>query len=390
MIAYFDCFAGISGDMTLGAFVDAGVPAAWLADTIKAHLITDFDLTVTPVSKMGISATKVDVIVNTHAERDYDAIRKLIERSFLIAPVKDLSLAVFEKLAAAESKIHGCPKHQVHFHEVGGVDAIVDIVGAALCVDYLKLETITASKIPLGSGFVRCAHGTLPVPAPATVEILKDIPVYGTEISSELVTPTGAAIISTLASTFGPMPDMRISQIGWGAGFRDLNHIPNLLRIFLGTPANLSDTVTVIETTIDDMNPEVFGYLMERLFEDGALDVCLIPVFMKKNRPGTLVQVLCSHYVKETLISRILTETTTLEVRCFEAQRRILKREPVRLETEFGEVSAKKIHGPDGRIRIVPEYEVCRRIARERNIPILTVYQKIGEKTGQHPENLIK
>ncbi|PIP38231.1 MAG: TIGR00299 family protein [Desulfobacterales bacterium CG23_combo_of_CG06-09_8_20_14_all_51_8] len=390
MIAYFDCFAGISGDMTLGAFVDAGVPAAWLADTIKAHLITDFDLTVTPVSKMGISATKVDVIVNTHAERDYDAIRKLIERSFLIAPVKDLSLAVFEKLAAAESKIHGCPKHQVHFHEVGGVDAIVDIVGAALCVDYLKLETITASKIPLGSGFVRCAHGTLPVPAPATVEILKDIPVYGTEISSELVTPTGAAIISTLASTFGPMPDMRISQIGWGAGFRDLNHIPNLLRIFLGTPANLSDTVTVIETTIDDMNPEVFGYLMERLFEDGALDVCLIPVFMKKNRPGTLVQVLCSHYVKETLISRILTETTTLGVRCFEAQRRILKREPVRLETEFGEVSAKKIHGPDGRIRIVPEYEVCRRIARERNIPILTVYQKIGEKTGQHPENLIK
>jgi len=390
MIAYFDCFAGISGDMTLGAFVDAGVPAAWLADTIKAHLITDFDLTVTPVSKMGISATKVDVIVNTHAERDYDAIRKLIERSFLIAPVKDLSLAVFEKLAAAESKIHGCPKHQVHFHEVGGVDAIVDIVGAALCVDYLKLETITASKIPLGSGFVRCAHGTLPVPAPATVEILKDIPVYGTEISSELVTPTGAAIISTLASTFGPMPDMRISQIGWGAGFRDLNHIPNLLRIFLGTLANLSDTVTVIETTIDDMNPEVFGYLMERLFEDGALDVCLIPVFMKKNRPGTLVQVLCSHYVKETLISRILTETTTLGVRCFEAQRRILKREPVRLETEFGEVSAKKIHGPDGRIRIVPEYEVCRRIARERNIPILTVYQKIGEKTGQHPENLIK
>jgi len=390
MIAYFDCFAGISGDMTLGAFVDAGVPAAWLADTIKAHLITDFDLTVTPVSKMGISATKVDVIVNTHAERDYDAIRKLIERSFLIAPVKDLSLAVFEKLAAAESKIHGCPKHQVHFHEVGGVDAIVDIVGAALCVDYLKLETITASKIPLGSGFVRCAHGTLPVPAPATVEILKDIPVYGTEISSELVTPTGAAIISTLASTFGPMPDMRISQIGWGAGFRDLNHIPNLLRIFLGTPANLSDTVTVIETTIDDMNPEVFGYLMERLFEDGALDVCLIPVFMKKNRPGTLVQVLCSHYVKETLISRILTETTTLGVRCFEAQRRILKREPVRLETEFGEVSAKKIHGPDGRIRIVPEYEVCWRIARERNIPILTVYQKIGEKTGQHPENLIK
>jgi hypothetical protein len=293
---------------------------------------------------------------------------------------------MFEKLAAAESKIHGCPKHHVHFHEVGGVDAIVDIVGTALCVDYLKVETVFVSKVPLGTGFVHCAHGVLPVPAPATAEILKDIPVYGTDIPCELVTPTGAAIITTLASSFGPMPGMRISQTGWGAGSRDLDRIPNLLRIFLGEPAGLSDTVSVIETTIDDMNPEVFGFLMERLFEDGALDVCLIPVFMKKNRPGTLLQVLCGHHVKEALISRILTETTTLGVRCFEAQRRILKRESVRLETEFGEVTAKKIHSPDGRTRIVPEYDVCRRIARDRNIPIRTVYDKIG----QHPENPVK
>lgn len=386
MIAYFDCFSGISGDMTLGAFVDAGVPPEFLADTIKSQLIPDFDLTVTRVSKMGIGAQKVDVIVKSAAERDYDAIRRLIAGSSLADAVKRTSLAIFEKLAAAESKIHGCPKHHVHFHEVGGVDAIVDIVGAALCVDYLKIDAVHASRIPLGNGFVRCAHGLLPVPAPATAEMLKDVPVYGTDVSGELVTPTGAAIITTLAAGFGPMPGMRVSQTGWGAGSRDYAHAPNLLRVFLGESEHLSDSVAVLETTIDDMNPEIFGYVMERLFEDGALDVCLMPVFMKKNRPGTLVQVLCPHHLKETLISRILTETTTLGVRVSEAQRRILKREFVRLTTEFGAVDAKKITSPDGRARIVPEYEVCRRIARDRGIPIRTVYETIG----QHPENPIK
>ncbi|MBC2714498.1 MAG: nickel pincer cofactor biosynthesis protein LarC [Desulfobacteraceae bacterium] len=386
MIAHFDCFAGISGDMTLGAFVDSGVPVDWLEDTLKANLLTDFDLSLTSVSKMGITAKKIDVIVKNNAARDYAIIREMIGRSSLNGAVKDLSLEMFEKLALAESKIHGCRKEHVHFHEVGGVDAIIDVVGTALCVDYLGLKKIFASKIPLGNGFVNCSHGKLPVPAPATIEILINIPVYGTDVPFELVTPTGAAIVSTLAESFGKMPDMLVSKIGYGSGTRDLETIPNLLRIFLGKSLSQSDTVTMIETSIDDMNPEVYGFLMERLFGDGALDVYLVPVFMKKNRPGTLLQVLCHHSKKETLIRRILTETTTLGVRYFDVERRLLEREAVTIETGYGPVSAKKVITPDGRFRIVPEYEVCRAIARKKNIPIRTVYEKIS----QHAENLNK
>ncbi len=386
MIAHFDCFAGISGDMTLGAFIDAGVPADWLKSALKDHLLTDFDFTVTAISKTGIAAQKVDVIVKSSVSRDYAAIRDMIGRSSLDGEVKELSLAIFEKLAAAESGIHGCAKDHVHFHEVGGVDAIVDIVGTALCVNYLGLEAISASKIPLGNGFVTCSHGQLPVPAPATVAILKNIPVYGTNIPFELVTPTGAAIISTLATSFGSMPDMLVSGIGYGAGTRDLESRPNLLRLFIGKPFPASDTVTMIETTIDDMNPEVFGFLMERLFEDGALDVYLIPVFMKKNRPGTLLQVLCHHKAKEVLIRRVLMETTSLGVRCYDLERRLLERKTVILKTEYGDVCAKKVIAPDGRSRIVPEYEACRTIARQKDIPVRTVYEKIS----QHAENLIK
>ena len=386
MIAHFDCFAGISGDMTLGAFVDQGVPVKWLEETLKANLLTDFDLVVTAISKMGITAQKMNVISKSQVQRDYATIREMIGRSSVNGMVKDLSLEMFEKLAVAESKIHGCPKDHVHFHEVGGVDAIVDIVGTCLCVNYLGLKKISASKIPLGNGFVNCSHGKLPVPAPATIEILKNIPVYGTDIPFELVTPTGAAIVSTLAETFGKMPDMLVSKIGYGSGTRDFEKMPNLLRIFFGKSISSSETVTMIETCIDDMNPEIYGFLMDRLFEDGALDVYLVPVFMKKNRPGTLLQVLCHHSEKETLIRRILAETTTLGVRFFDVERRLLDRESVTIQTDFGPVSAKKVITPDGRFRIVPEYAVCRAIARKKDIPIRTVYEKIS----QHAENLIK
>ena len=386
MIAHFDCFSGISGDMTLGAFVDLGVPVNWLEDTLKANLLTDFDFVVTGISKMGMAAKKIDVVVKNNTARDYAAIRDMIDRSSINSAVKDLSLEMFEKLAVAESKIHRCHKAHVHFHEVGGVDLIVDIVGTALCVDYLGLKKIFASKIPVGNGFVNCSHGKLPVPAPATIEILKNIPVYGTDVPFELVTPTGAAIVSTLAESFGKMPDMLISKIGYGSGTRDLESRPNLLRIFLGKSISRSDTVTLIETSIDDMNPEVYGFLMERLFEDGALDVYLVPVFMKKNRPGTLLQVLCYHNEKETIIRRLLTETTTLGVRYFDVERRLLERETVTIPTDFGPVAAKKVTTPDGRFRVVPEYEVCQAIARKKNIPIRAVYEKIR----QHAENLIK
>lgn len=383
MIIYFDCFSGISGDMTLGAFCDLGVPVGWLEKTIKANLFDDFDLKVSSTTRMGIAAKQIEVIVKTQAKRDYSDICAMIADSSLSEKVKALSLDMFEKLAIAESSIHGCEKEHVHFHEVGGVDAIVDIVGTSLCVEYLDIKKMIASKIPLGKGFVNASHGTLPVPAPATLAILKDVPVYGTDIPFELVTPTGAAIISTLAESFGKMPDMVISNIGYGSGSRDLDMVPNLLRIVSGNLTLQSDTVTMIETCIDDMNPEIFGFLMERLFDDGALDVYLVPVFMKKNRPGTLLQVLSHQNTKEMIINRILTETTTLGVRFYDIERRLLKREAVKIETVYGNVSAKKIHTPDGSTKIVPEYEVCRKIAVKEDIPIRCVYENIF----QHIEN---
>jgi len=386
MIAYFDCFSGISGNMTLGALIDLGVPGEWLETTLKASLLSDFDLTITTTSRMGIAAKYVKVTPKSLTERDYAAICLMIEDCSLSHRTKTLSLAMFEKIAAAESKIHGCPKDHVHFHEVGGVDAIVDIVGTCLCVEYLGLESITASKISLGSGFVDCAHGRLPVPAPATLEILKDIPVRGTNIPFELTTPTGAAIIAVLAKNFGPMPDMVASRIGYGSGTRHLETAPNLLRVIAGNPSPISDTVFMIETSIDDMNPEIFGFVMERLFADGALDVNLIPVFMKKNRPGTQLQVLCHQHTRETLIRIILTETSTLGVRYYPVERRMLDREAVVLETVYGKVSAKKIKTPSGDFRITPEYDACREIAQKNHVPIRTVYEKIA----QHIENLIK
>lgn len=386
MNAHFDCFSGISGNMTLGALIDLGVPQEWLEKTLKTSLLDDFDLTITATSRMGIAAKYVEVTPKSRTERDYAAICRMIEDGSLSPRTKTLSLAMFEKIAAAESTIHGCPKDHIHFHEVGGVDAIVDIVGTCLCVEYLGLEGITASRVSLGTGFVDCAHGRLPVPAPATLEILKDVPVTGTDIPFELTTPTGAAIIKTLAQGFGPMPDMTVSRIGYGAGSRNLKERPNLLRVIAGNHSPISDTVFMIETSIDDMTPEIFGFVMERLFAEGALDVNLIPVFMKKNRPGTQLQVLCHQDTREPLIHIILTETSTLGVRYYPVERRLLDREAMTLETLYGKVAAKKVKTPDGDFRITPEYEACREIAQKNHIPIRTVYEKIA----QHIENLIK
>ncbi|MBW1842563.1 MAG: nickel pincer cofactor biosynthesis protein LarC, partial [Deltaproteobacteria bacterium] len=266
--------------------------------------------------------------------------------------------------------------------EVGGVDAIVDIVGTALCLEYLGIDTVIASKIPVGRGFVSCQHGTLPVPAPATIAILEGVPVYGTNLPFELVTPTGAAIIVALAESFDALPDMIVGKTGYGAGKRDLGNQPNLLRIITGTASGLqtdkkTDTIVAVETCIDDMNPEIFGFLMDRLFDDGALDVCWIPVFMKKNRPGTMVQVLCRKDRKPAIIHRILSETTSLGVRFYDVQRVKLEREEITVESIYGSVSAKQVTDPQGSVRVVPEYEACKKIALEKNVPIRIVYDNI-------------
>ncbi len=390
MLAYFDCFCGISGDMTLGAFIDTGVPLRWLKDSLTKLPLKDFDLSVESISRSGIKAQRVHVITkNTSRSRHYAEIKDLVKNSPLPKKVKEKSLEIFERLAIAEAEIHGQPKEKVHFHELGGIDAIVDIVGTALCLEYLGIEKVVASRIPLGNGFVSCQHGTLPVPAPATLSILKGTPVYGTEIPYELVTPTGAAIITSLADSFENIPDMIVEKIGYGAGKRELKTIPNLLRIIIGTPANhisdyQKDRISVVETCIDDMNPELYGFLMDRLFEEGALDVYLIPVFMKKNRPGTMIQVLCVEDRKKSIINRILSETTSLGVRYYDVQRTKLVRENITIKTSYGDVQIKRIKDPNGSVRLVPEYEVCKKIALEKEIPLKTVYDTIIKETNKN------
>jgi len=335
---------------------------------------------------MNIHGQHVKVVVEDKDEhtRNYQDIRFLIDESPLPERVKDLSLKIFGRLAEVEASIHNCPKERVHFHELGGVDAIVDIVGTALGVEWLGIGKVFASEVPVGKGFVSCQHGTLPVPAPATLALLNGVPVYGTGVSHELSTPTGAAILTSLSQDFGPMPKMVIRQIGYGVGSRDLTEMPNLLRVVLGEPdfALEADCVTVVETNIDDMNPEIFGFVMERLFEDGALDVIWIPVFMKKNRPGTMVRVICSEIDRETVVRRILSETTATGVRHYRAERCKLPRKAKEVVTSFGKVRVKEVSGPTGRISVVPEYEDCKKIALKKNVPLKMVYETIVKETS--------
>ncbi len=397
MLAYFDCFSGISGDMTLGAFIDLGVPVKWLEDTLCKIPLTGFDIEVTSVSRNGIHAKSVQVHVEDDiGSKDYAKIKSLIRNCPLSENVKKKSLEMFERLAVAEAGIHGCAVENVHFHEVGGIDALVDIVGTALCAEYLDIEKVIASRIPLGTGFVSCQHGTLPVPVPATLAILQGVPTYGTEIPHELVTPTGAAIITTIAESFGSMPDMIIQKTGYGAGERDFESIPNLLRIITGNlPKHQTgyqkDRIVVVETCIDDMNPEIFGFLMDSLFEDGALDLYWIPIFMKKNRPGTMVQVLCDKDHKDAVIHRILSETTSIGLRYYDVKRRTLVRDNVIVKTTYGMIQVKRIKDLDGAVRFVPEYEVCKKIAFKKNIPLRIVYDTIAkEVAAQTPKSKAK
>jgi uncharacterized protein (TIGR00299 family) protein len=392
MIAYFDCFSGISGDMTLGALIDLGVPAGWLKESIAALPLSGFDILVSEVEYNGIRARRVEVAApDDHHHRHYADIRELIGKSPLPEKARRTALDVFRRLAEAEGGVHGCSPEEVHFHEVGGVDAIVDVVGAALGMEYLGVTEAAASPVPTGSGYVDCRHGRLPVPAPATVALLKGVPVTGGGAAYELTTPTGAAIVSTLAASFGPMPAMTVRGAGYGAGRRNLEPGPNLLRIVIGERSESAaldlggfrqDRIVIVEAGIDDMNPEVFGYVMDRLFEDGALDVAWIPVQMKKNRPGTMLQVLCRRERLEAVARRVLNETTSLGVRYYEAGRFLVERDQVTVESSFGRIPVKRIRYPLGEVRFAPEYEVCRRIALEKGVPIRTVYEIIAREAA--------
>ena len=398
MIAYFDLISGISGDMTLGALVDLGVPIGWLKDQLSVLPLQGFDIRTRPVEQNGIRA--VDLFVDTDTEahsKNYRDIRQLIENSFLSDGVKERSLEAFKKIGVAESKIHGSDLETVHFHEVGGIDAIVDIVGSFLSVEYLGITSIHASVVPLGHGWVKCSHGKIPVPVPATLAILKGVQVCDGGVEMEMVTPTGAAIITTLCDSFGPMPEMVVRGIGYGAGKNRAgagseHGLPNLLRVVLGSAIDkVNDSengqektntisaqrVFVIETSIDDMSPEITGYLMEKLLEQGALDVCHIPVQMKKNRPGTRLEVVCEPEKLDSLIQLILSESSTIGVRYRQETRAVLARNEILVDTSFGRVQAKEIIRPDKSASLTPEFEVCRKIAEDQGMPLIKVYTQL-------------
>ena len=375
-IAYFDCFSGISGDMILGAFLDLGLPQKLLRQTLSQIPLPELRLLVKREERSHITGYSLQVQgkKGKPIARTYKSIKQLIEKSKITPPIKENSLAVFKRLAQVEGKIHGMELEDVHFHEVGAVDSIVDIVGTAIGIDHFQPTKIFSSELPMGRGFVQCQHGRLPLPAPATLEILKGFPIRSIEVEGELVTPTGAAIVAALNSGIGSMPDMKVSQIGYGMGRKEFPDRPNLLRLVLGeaTRAYPVDQVVVLEANIDDMNPEFYDYLMDRLFEKGALDVSLSPLLMKKNRPGTLLRVIVQEQDTESLSEIILRESTTLGVRSYEVHRKKLPREVREVETKYGKVRVKG----SGEMRFQPEYEDCKRIALEKGVPIQEVYRE--------------
>ena len=380
-IAYFDCFSGISGDMVLGALVDLGLETGFLESELAKLKLEDYRLSFTRTAKHGISGTKahVELIHHDHHGRHLSDIRQLLRNSDLSDDVKARSELIFTRLGEAEAKVHDTTAEEVHFHEVGAVDSIVDVVGSIIGISALGIGKIYSSPLPLGRGFTRSSHGVIPVPAPATLELLKGIPTRQTDIQFELVTPTGAAIISTLAEGFGSMPEIVVDRIGYGAGARDLPEQPNLLRVILGNAKRdyERDTISVVETNIDDMSPQVYDLLIDKLLEMGALDVFLTPIIMKKSRPAVKLTALVDSAYLQEVCACILAETTTMGLRIYEADRRKLSREMVEVDTEYGKVSVKLGKVGDEVIKVLPEYEDCKRLAIERNVPIMKVYQAV-------------
>lgn len=414
---YLDCFAGISGDMFLGALLDLGVPEEALRTELSKLNLKDYQISSRRVIKQNISATKFDCIedapalhrsaatTHSHEHGGYTEIAGMITGSGLSENVKRRALSVFRRIGEAEAKIHGVPLEKIHFHEVGAVDSIVDIVGACIALETLGVDEVQASPPRLGSGFVETAHGRFPVPAPATLELLKGIPVRSSDDPVELVTPTGAALLAEFCTKFSQaMPAMSIEKIGYGAGTLDLDKAPNVLRAVLGVASEAesdetrrisadgaipsrsseeADAVAVIETNIDDMNPQLFGDVMERLLAAGALDVFLTPVQMKKNRPGTLLTVLCERNRVDALAELLLTHTTSFGLRVHEAQRRKLAREIVKVKTRFGEIEVKVGRLGGKIVARSPEFESCKQAAATFDVSVKEVYGEAARVAGE-------
>ncbi len=418
-IAYIDCFSGISGDMFLGALLDLGLPFNELKRAIESLPFKGYSIDYKSEMKNGLKGTRFIVSLNgehehhdnhhhhehethhdhknghehdnhhehdvhpaqhaQHEHRGLAEITRIINAGALSEGVKQRSLKIFRSIAEVEGAIHNRAPEEVHFHEVGAIDSIIDIVGAAFGVEHLGIKKFYSGSVPLSSGFINSGHGTIPLPAPATVAILKGIPVKSSGLSYELVTPTGAAILKEFVAAFSGMPPMVIKNIGYGAGARDMAERPNLLRIILGEASDSanSDTVAVIEANIDDANPEWLGFMMDKLFREGAYDVAYMPLHMKKNRPGVRIEVIASPGLKERLMEILFRESTTIGVRHIYCERMVLKREEIMVESPWGKLMAKKIFRPDGSIYIQPEYEACKRIAEAHGVPLRDIYAKV-------------
>ncbi|KAA6328808.1 hypothetical protein EZS27_022329 [termite gut metagenome] len=395
-ILYFDCFSGISGDMTLSALLDLGIDKDILVNELKKLGLNGWEIAVTNVSKHGIEAKHVDVVLengiwgkvtgmfhhhhsHSHVHRNMGDIARIIDASGISSGAKELAKRIFMRLALAEAKVHGSTPEEVHFHEVGAMDSIIDIVGAAICIDILSPDKVYASALHDGYGFVKCQHGTIPVPVPAVTEVLsaRGVSFKQLDIEGEMMTPTGAAIVAELAESFGSMPEMKITKTGYGAGKKDFP-IPNLLRVMLGetvATTEQSDSVTVIETNIDDTTPEILGYVMERLFEAGAKDVFFIPIQMKKNRLATLLSVICDEVETALMEHIIFTETSTIGLRKYSVTRSCLPRKAVTVATPYGNAEAKEVTF-EGTTRTTLEYDDACRLARAKNVPLRDILFK--------------
>jgi uncharacterized protein (TIGR00299 family) protein len=386
--------------MHLGAMIDLGVPGEYLVEALAKLGLDGYKVSIKRAQRKGIEGIMVDVIVakeqlssyargGTHnyaSGRKFSDIKNLINNSPLSPSIKEMSVSIFERIAIAEGKIHGLPVEKVHFHEVGAIDSIIDIVGAAVCIDYLKPDLILASPPELGSGMVKCQHGLFPVPAPATSEILTGIPVRTGGVNHEATTPTGAAILAEIVEEFTSKTEFRILKTAYGIGFRDTDQVPNVLRIFLAEQDSSSalEKAVMIECNIDDMNPEHYDYIITKLFESGADDVFLAPIIMKKSRPGITLSVLAKPAEVSTIISFILEETTSIGLRQYYVDKTVLERKIFNLETPWGPVQVKEAMIKDRGVKTKAEYEDCKKIARENNIPLRQVMEQIDQLIWQH------
>ena len=378
-IAYGDIIGGVSGDMFVAALLDLGLSLNKLKSELKKIPTLRFDLKASKKLVHSIRASQFHVVGPANdSPRSWKQIRGLIERSKLAAEVKDTGLSIFTKLAEAEAKIHGVTVDKVHFHEVGATDSIVDIMAVAIGIRELQISALYFSRIPLGRGVTRSMHGPLPVPGPATLELLKGLPTFGVDLESETVTPTGAALVRTLGTSFGDQPSMSIDKIGYGTGRKEFANRPNLFRLSVGASGIgvKQEEMLLIETNIDDMNPQYFDHLVERLFAAGARDVFLTPIQMKKNRPATLLSVICEPARRDPLAQIILQETTSIGIRYYPVSRLILKRETREVKTRYGGVTVKIVEQPDGTKRATPEYDDLKRIATAKNVPLKTVHDE--------------